>query len=284
MFVRGRDHVVIHRLDKEYPDLINYVVTNGETVESRIGATAEVLDLRLHLIAPQFCLVGRKGMSDHFAYEEITQLLAGVHVNERLAAIVPRAAELTTPATAYGPRTWEQVEAVCHELEDSPNSRRAVVYIGRPDDLVHADDADRAAEMPCTMTWQFHLRSELHMNVAMRSWDLVWGLSYDIPSFVAVQHAVADHLGVGVGDYVHTAGSAHVYDRHWELETWERDDGLLVLDHLLRGRIDLTREYCGELLDQTSEAALATPVHLEPQGSGTEEPGITGVPGTEGEG
>jgi thymidylate synthase len=94
--------------------------------------------------------------------------------------------------------------------------------------------------MPCTALWQFHLRDELlSMTAVMRSWDLVWGLSFDVPSFVAVQLALADHLGVGIGRYVHVAGSAHVYDRHYDVETWPRDD-VLTLDYL-GGSVQQTR-------------------------------------------
>ena len=42
------------------------------------------------------------------------------------------------------------------------------------------------------------------------SWDAVWGLSYDVPCFVAVQMAVAKALGVAVGRYRHHAGSFHL--------------------------------------------------------------------------
>jgi thymidylate synthase len=88
--------------------------------------------------------------------------------------------------------------------------------------------------MPCTAIWQFILRGEsydlhvpqleepikevrpkLHMLVYMRSWDLVWGLSYDVPCFVANQMALAKSLGAEIGSYVHVAGSAHIYERHF---------------------------------------------------------------------
>jgi len=57
--------------------------------------------------------------------------------------------------------------------------------------------------------------------VCMRSWDLVWGLTYDVPCFVAVQTALARALDVEVGCYLHLAGSAHVYERHWATPTWD---------------------------------------------------------------
>ena len=68
------------------------------------------------------------------------------------------------------------------------------------------------------MTWQFLPRGgKLEMLVSMRSWDLVWGLSYDVPCFVAVQLALAAALDLEPGTYTHVAGSGHLYERHWRL-------------------------------------------------------------------
>lgn len=248
----GSDVVTLDRLGEDYPFLLQHVRLRGDLVASRIGGTREVRDLSLRIRYPLHALIDRPGMSETFAYEEIAQLLAGVHDNERLAAIVPLAAELIATPTAYGPRVWPQLEHVCAELESSPASRRAVVYVGRHDDLGVLMDPDesiaRAGEMPCTCLWQFAVRDgKLRMSVYMRSWDLVWGLSYDVPSFVSVQAAVAAHLGVDVGDYYHTAGSAHVYERHWDLIPGRRTDAL-DLEPFLESTIQGTRERAQRIL------------------------------------
>ena len=173
-------------------------------------------------------------MSDDFAYEEIRQLVGGFYDGKALAAITPKAAELITPATAYGPRVEAQLIEVENELRKNPQSRRAVVYVGRDTDLLSQRipvlAAKTANEMPCTCVWQFQIRDRhLYMSVFMRSWDLVWGLSYDVPSFTAVQRILAQVLGIEPGNYTHNAGSAHVYDRHWDIEVWQRDYGLVDL-------------------------------------------------------
>jgi hypothetical protein len=68
----------------------------------------------------------------------------------------------------------------------------------------------------------------LHMIVNMRSWDAVWGLTYDVPCFVAVQMAVAKVLGVGLGSYRHHAGSFHLYERHWSIKANSSNEELAV--------------------------------------------------------
>jgi thymidylate synthase len=227
------DRVILSKLSEQFPELIDHVMLAGNVIQSRAGATKEILDFRLELLSPEFCVVERRGMNLGFMTEEIIQLLAGGYDQDRLTAQVARSADLITPVTSYGPRIYPQLLAVRDELRKNPESRRAVVYIGREDDLISLNSpieaAERAGEMPCTCVWQFHLRdNQLHMGVYMRSWDLVWGLSYDIPSFVSIQMALAGDLGVNRGIYVHTAGSAHVYDRHWNLNTWPNDDGALT--------------------------------------------------------
>ncbi|HEY6019184.1 MAG TPA: hypothetical protein VIY48_04570, partial [Candidatus Paceibacterota bacterium] len=103
---------VTQDLSYEYPDLISRVLQHGAIVPSRIGETKEVLDFRLVLTDPERCVVKRKGMSEDFMNEEITQILAGKYDYDRLYAITPRAADLITAATAYGPRVWPQLEFV----------------------------------------------------------------------------------------------------------------------------------------------------------------------------
>jgi hypothetical protein len=113
---------------------------------------------------------------------------------------------------AYGPRIGDQLVEVEYELERDKDSRRCMVYVGRPEDLVYAKDLD----MVCTVAWNFQLRKDkLEMTVFMRSWDLVWGLSYDVPAFVSVQLALAHALHVDAGIYTHVAANAHVYEQHW---------------------------------------------------------------------
>jgi len=248
------DTIFSLNLGTDYPDILRHVMTLGNTVPSRIGETKEMLDLRLELANPLNCIVGRKGFSKQFMHEEILQLLAGKYIQKRLAAITPKAAELITQATAYGPRTHNQLQFVAEELEKNPNSRRAVVYVGRHDDLTWSDSVTRAGEMPCTCIWQFHLRNKiLDMAVYMRSWDLVWGLCYDIPSFVAVQMMLAKHLDVEVGRYVHTAGSSHIYQHHYDLEAWPTDD-FLNLDYLIKDSVQATQAHANRLLTQTGHS------------------------------
>ncbi len=104
-------------------------------------------------------------------------------------------------------------------LLDDPDSRQAVIKILEKEDL---DRIIPSKDVPCTCTLQFFLRDDwLHMHVHMRSNDVFWGLPYDVFSFTLLQECMAlelsEELGrpIGLGEYNHTAGSLHIYERHF---------------------------------------------------------------------
>jgi thymidylate synthase len=246
------------RLSESYPDLLNEVISYGDEVDmgSRGGLTKEFIGYSLCLTEPKYCVVSRTGFSLAFMDAEIALLLAGDYDDALIRAVTPVAADLITKSTAYGPRIWPQIGYVEEELQEHGESRRGVVYIGRPDDLsaVREGQDDRAGEMPCTEKLQFLLRKErLHMVVSMRSWDLVWGLCYDIPNFVALQMAMARSIGVEVGEYYHMAGSAHVYEKHWDLTVMGRKEGGELQIPWLRNDLYSTRSAARDVVQSMKE-------------------------------
>ncbi len=211
------------KLGGSYHYLLRRVIKDGEVSAPRGLKIKELRPLVLRIGSPEHCIVKRPGFSHAFMYMEIAQLLAGVFDKRLLEVCSKNAASMLDAYGAYGPRTREQLEHVVIELEHDPDSRRAMVYVGRPDDLRLANDYG----MTCSQTWQFFARNgTLEMHVSMRSWDLVWGLSYDVPCFVAVQQMMAAALNLPLGSYTHVAGSGHVYERHWDLEAKPTDEEL----------------------------------------------------------
>lgn len=244
------------KLSHQYPDFLYDVMRSGTERESRIGKTREVMGMSLKLGQPEYCIIDRNGFSTDFMDLEIAMLLGGTFDEDLTRKVLPRAGDLISSSTAYGPRVvtvyGDQLSQCEHELRTDPTSRRAMVYVGREDDLGAIQNPDRKGEMPCTAIWQFLLRDErLNMIVYMRSWDLVWGLSYDIPCFVANQMALAKALDVKVGTYMHAAGSAHIYERHFEIEARVNPDEQGLLDiPWLRDNIADTRLEALDLLNE----------------------------------
>ncbi len=216
-----------YNLGQDYPDFLDAVQNAGEFVRPRGMGVIEVRPLVLRLVYPQYSLVERPGINRALVWMEIAQLLAGEYDGNAYTAVAPKAAPLLTEFGAYGPRVRDQLPRVISELRTDPDSRRAVVYIGSALDL-GAISRGFSNDMPCTMTWQFFIRGgQLELLVNMRSWDLVWGLTNDVPCFTSVQRVLADVLDVTVGSYTHVAGSAHIYERHWALKA-RSNDGLAL--------------------------------------------------------
>ncbi|WP_392338824.1 thymidylate synthase [Loktanella salsilacus] len=114
---------------------------------------------------------------------------------------------------AYGPRLfnmrgqYNQLENIIKVLTKSPGSRRAVIQLFDASDI-----QERLPEIPCTTTMQFHVRDgKLYLSVTMRSNDAYLGFPHDVFCFTMLQEMVARKLGLELGDYIHHAGSMHIY-------------------------------------------------------------------------
>lgn len=248
-------------LGRGYGSLLEEVKSFGDEVSPRGMISREFRPLVVQLTDPARCVVGRRKFSHAFMWLEIAQLISGTYQPELIKAVSPNAARLINAYGAYGPRVKEQMLEVEEELRRAPDSRRCVVYVGRPDDLRYSKGYDvEHLDMPCTLTWQFLRRHErLDMIVNMRSWDLVWGLSYDVPMFASMQMALAASLNLDVGDYVHMAGSGHLYERHYGMKTQYNDEVLPCV-------ADVGMPF-GTVQDQAREALMAARWVLEDSGT-----------------
>lgn len=206
-----------------YPDLVSNVLQEGQDVRPRGQLTREVRPLTLSMSNPLRCVIRRPGFNRELMFAEIAQVLSGEYAPDLYAAIAPpKTVALLTEFGAYGKRLAPQIEPLLRELSRNRESRRAVLMIpdGADLDLV---GSGRETDQPCTLAIQLLPRDDsLEAVVTMRSWDLVWGLTYDVPVFVSLQAALAAALGLSVGTMTITAGSAHVYERHFRLKAARR--------------------------------------------------------------
>lgn len=105
---------------------------------------------------------------------------------------------------------FNQWQTVIDELKVNPSSRRAVIHI---------KDASKKSffskDMNCTVYLQFLIRdNKLNMYVSMRSNDIWLGFPYDVFQFTCMQILMSMELGIEVGEYVHSVGSLHLYQRN----------------------------------------------------------------------
>lgn len=149
----------------------------------------------------------RVGMSARLAATEAWMLVAGTFDVELVRRAAPNARlDLFTHMARYGPMVRSQLPKLVGLLRREPDTRRAVLYFGRP--AIGLSD-----KSPCTNSIQFLIREgKLHAFVSMRSWDLVYGVPNDVVMFTALGLSVAKTIPVLPGTLQVTAGSLHVYD------------------------------------------------------------------------
>ncbi len=117
-------------------------------------------------------------------------------------------------------RVVDQIASVEAEIRRNPDSRRLVVSAWNPADL------ERMALAPCHCLFQFYVADgRLSCQLYQRSADVFLGVPFNIASYALLTQMMAQATGLGVGDFVHSFGDAHLY-----------------LNHLDQARLQLGRE------------------------------------------
>jgi len=105
----------------------------------------------------------------------------------------------------------DQLMKVINEIKTNPNSRRLIVCAWNPLEI------DQMALPPCHSLFQFYVNdNKLSCQLYQRSADLFLGVPFNIASYALLTMMVAKVCGLGLGDFVHTIGDAHIYQNHVE--------------------------------------------------------------------
>ena len=108
-------------------------------------------------------------------------------------------------------REIDQIRWVVDEIRRNPDSRRLIVSAWNVADLPDM------ALMPCHTMFQFYVTDgRLSCQLYQRSGDLFLGVPFNIASYALLTHMVAQVCDLGVGDFIHTLGDAHIYANHFE--------------------------------------------------------------------
>lgn len=110
--------------------------------------------------------------------------------------------------TAHGD-TIDQLKGVITSINNNPDSRRLIVSAWNPEDV------PSMALPPCHTLFQFYVSEDkLSCQLYQRSGDIFLGMPFNIASYALLTHLIAHECGLGVGDFVHTLGDAHIYLNH----------------------------------------------------------------------
>lgn len=211
----------------------------GSLVDPRGKATKELVGeaFTIHTPLERFIVVPHRHNNPFATVTESIWVLSGRRDIGFLLPYMPRAAQFSddgeTWRAAYGPRlrNWkgvDQIRTVVDLLSADPSSRRGVMVIFDPD-----RDFAESKDIPCNNWLHWMVREgALHLSVAVRSNDIVWGFSgINTFEWSLLQECMAHWLGVAVGRQHWLVSSMHVYEHHWEraesiLESWAQYSGV----------------------------------------------------------
>ncbi len=196
-------------------------MNNDLLSDSRVGDVFDLGPACFELDANKFnlpCIKGR-GLNPFFAIAEVAWVLGGLNELDTLQYYLKSYDDFSddgiTLNGAYGNRIrnqfgFDQLDAVVAQLIKSPNSRRAVISIYSPEDLVNHTSKD----IPCNISVLFKIRNNaLDMTVFNRSNDVFWGIPYNFLVFQSLLYYVASKIDFKMGIQRHISDSLHLYKK-----------------------------------------------------------------------
>jgi thymidylate synthase len=213
---------------KQYLDLLRHVLEHGTEKADRTGTgTRSVFGWQLRFdLAAGFPLLTTKKLHLPSIVHELLWFLKGetniAYLKDNKVRIWDEWADADGElGPVYGKqwRRWsggdgseiDQIQWVVDEIKRNPDSRRLIVSAWNVADL------PKMALMPCHTLFQFYVANgKLSCQLYQRSGDIFLGVPFNIASYALLTHMVAQACGLGVGDFVHTLGDAHLYSNHYE--------------------------------------------------------------------
>jgi thymidylate synthase len=213
---------------KQYLDLLRHVLEHGHEKADRTGTgTRSVFGWQMRFdLNAGFPLVTTKKLHLRSIVHELLWFLKGdtniAYLKDNKVRIWDEwADEDGELGPVYGKqwRRWsaadggeiDQIRWVVEEIQRNPDSRRLIVSAWNVADL------PQMALMPCHTLFQFYVvDGKLSCQLYQRSGDIFLGVPFNIASYTLLTHMVAQACGLGVGDFVHTLGDAHLYCNHFE--------------------------------------------------------------------
>ncbi len=263
---------------KQYLDLMRHVRVSGVKKEDRTGTgTRSVFGYQMRFdLNGGFPLVTTKKLHLRSIIYELLWFIRGEtnikYLKDNKVSIWDEWADAQgNLGPVYGAqwRSWpmrdgstlDQLGQVVSRIKTSPDSRRLMVTAWNPADV------DKMALPPCHCLFQFYVaEGKLSCQLYQRSADIFLGVPFNIASYSLLTHMVAHVTGLGVGDFVHTLGDAHIYSNHMEqaeLQLTRHPHDLPTLK--IKRQVKSLEEFVFEdfeILGYAPDAAISAPVAI----------------------
>jgi thymidylate synthase len=213
---------------KAYHELLKHVLATGTIKSDRTGiGTTSVFGYQMRFDLNQgFPLLTTKKLHTRSIFHELLWFLKGEtninYLKENNVRIWDEwADENGELGPVYGKqwRSWEaadgktvdQISNVIEQIKNNPDSRRLMVVAFNPGEI------EKMALPPCHAFFQFYVANgKLSCQLYQRSADIFLGVPFNIASYALLTHMIAQVCGLGVGEFIHTLGDAHIYSNHMD--------------------------------------------------------------------
>jgi len=213
---------------KEYQDLLRKLINEGEKKQDRTGTgTLSYFGHQMRFnLSDGFPIITTKKIHFPSVVHELLWFLKGdsniKYLNDNGVTIWDEwADDKGDLGRIYGVqwRSWrdskgesiDQISNVIDSIKNDPDSRRHIVSSWNVGDL---------SEMnlpPCHALFQFYVvNNKLSCQLYQRSADVFLGVPFNIASYALLTCMIAKTLDLGLGDFIHTLGDAHLYTNHIE--------------------------------------------------------------------
>jgi thymidylate synthase len=223
---------------KQYLDLVQHVMENGCQKGDRTGTgTKSVFGYQMRFdLNDGFPMVTTKKLHLKSIIYELLWFLKGdtniKYLQDNGVKIWDAWADANGnlgPVYGHQWRNWnseeiDQISDLIKELKTNPNSRRMLVSAWNPsvlpDTTISFDENvanNKAALPPCHAFFQFYVSDgKLSCQLYQRSADIFLGVPFNIASYALLTMMIAQVCELGVGEFIHTFGDAHIYNNHFE--------------------------------------------------------------------
>jgi thymidylate synthase len=213
---------------KQYHQLLEHVLEHGVKKEDRTGTgTVSVFGYQMRFnLNDGFPLLTTKKVHTKSIIHELLWFLKGEtnikYLTENGVSIWNEwADENGELGPVYGSqwRSWpdsngkkiDQIKNVVDQIKKNPNSRRLIVSAW------NVAEVDKMKLPPCHTFFQFYIaNNKLSCQLYQRSADIFLGVPFNIASYALLTMMVAQVCNLGVGEFIHTLGDAHIYTNHIE--------------------------------------------------------------------